>query len=161
TSGAMMDDTSPKQSLAPAAAGLSRTMQAPGQIGAVTVISGFKLSCALFGAGSQASGPAAYENVQIGDLIKAPTSNTMAFGFVDSFARRDQSEGSGRGIAIAKMELLGEIVNQTDGKPATFNRGISVYPTLGAPVFAASPADLERIYSKPNSPSLPIGALHQ
>jgi DNA helicase HerA-like ATPase len=157
----MMDDTSPRQDLPRAAADVSVTSQVPGQIGMVTVVSGFKLSCALFGAGSQPGNQAAYERVQIGDLIKVPTSTTTAFGFVDSLALKDPTGGSGRGIAIAEVELLGEIIARTDGKPAVFSRGISVYPTLGAAVFQASPHDLDCVYSKPNTPSLPIGVLHQ
>ncbi len=155
-----MDDTSPRQDLPRTAAGVS-TAATPAQIGMVTVVSGFKLSCALFGGGSQPGGQAAYENVQIGDLIKVPTPTTTAFGFVDSLALRDPSGGNGRGTAIAEVELLGEIIPRTDGKPPAFSRGISVYPTLGAAVYQSSPHDLDCIYSKPNSPSLPIGVLHQ
>src|SRR5690348_17248664 len=131
-----MDDTSPRQGLPQASTGVSARTHAPGQIGAVTVVSGFKLSCALFGAGAQAGGQAAYERVQIGDLIKVPTSGTTSFGFVDSLALKEQS-GGGRLIATAEVELLGEILAVTDGKPASFARGISVYPVLGAPVFQA------------------------
>ena len=156
-----MDDTSPRQDLPRTANGQSTGTQTPGHIGMVTVVSGFKLSLALFGAGSQPGGQAAYEHVQIGDLIKVPTPSTVAFGFVDSLALKDPTGGSGRGIAIAEVELLGEIITRKDGKPPVFNRGISVYPTLGAPVFQASATDLDCIYSKPSSPSLPIGVLHQ
>ncbi len=156
-----MDDTSPRQDLPHPAADVSIATRALGQIGMVTVVSGFKLSCALFGAGSQPGNQAAYEHVQIGDLIKVPTSTTTAFGFVDSLALKDPTGGSGRGVAIAEVELLGEIIARTDGKPVVFSRGISVYPTLGAAVFPASPHDLDCIYSKPNTPSLPIGVLHQ
>ena len=156
-----MDDTSPRPDLPNASMGRSAATHAPGQIGMVTVVSGFKLSCSLFGADGQAGNRAAYEHVQIGDLIKVPTSTTTSFGFVDSLALKDPSGGSGRGIAIAEVELLGELVARTDGKPPSFSRGISVYPVLGAAVFPASPADLDSIYSKPNSPSLPIGVLHQ
>ena len=156
-----MDDTSPRQNLPAADAGSSPAAQPPGHIGIVTVVSGFKLSCMLFGAGSQAGDQAAYEHVQIGDLIKVPTATTIAFGFVDSLALKDPAGGIGRGIAIAEVELLGEIVKRNDGKPPSFTRGISVYPVLGASVLLASTHDLDCIYSKPNSPSLPIGVLHQ
>ena len=155
-----MDDTSPRQELTQASTGQSAKMQGPGQIGAVTVVSGFKLSCALFGAEAQAGSHAAYERVQIGDLVKVPTSTTISFGFVDSLALKDRS-GGGRAVAVAEVELLGEMAARADGAPPSFARGISVYPVLGAPVYAASPADLESIYSKPNTPSLPIGVLHQ
>jgi uncharacterized protein len=156
----MMDDTSPRNELLQGSAELSAGTQAPGPIGMVTVVSGFKLSCVLFGAEAQSGSQAAYERVQIGDLIKVPTSTTTSFGFVDSLALKDPSGAGGRGLAVAEVELLGEIIART-GKPASFSRGISVYPVLGAPVFQASPADLDSIYSKPTSPSLPIGVLHQ
>ncbi|MGH7124120.1 MAG: ATP-binding protein [Stellaceae bacterium] len=157
----MMDDTSPRQDLSTASTGLSSAANAPGRIGMVTVVSGFKLSCMLFGAGAQTGVQPAYEHVQIGDLIKVPTAATIAFGFVDSLALKDPAGGTGRGIATAEVELLGEIATRTDGKPPSFTRGISVYPVLGAAVFQASPNDLDCIYRKPDSPSLPIGALHQ
>ena len=156
-----MDDTSPRQDLPTTSTGLSSAAHPPGHIGMVTVVSGFKLSCMLFGAGTQTGDHAAYEHLQIGDLIKVPTATTIAFGFVDSLALKDPSGGTGRGIAIAEVELLGEIVKRNDGKPPSFTRGISVYPVLGAAVFQASPHDLDCVYSKPNSPSLPIGVLHQ
>ena len=153
-----MDDTSPRKDLQ---RGFMRSAaaRAPGQIGMVTVVSGFKLSCVLFGTDAQGGSQAAYERVQIGDLIKVPTSTTTSFGFVDSLALENPS-GS-HGVAVAQVELLGELVARADGKPAAFSRGISVYPVLGAPVFLASAADLDCIYSKPGVPSLTIGVLHQ
>ncbi len=152
-----MDDTSPRQQVPPASTD-SSLARAPGQIGMVTVVSGFKLSCVLFGPEAQSA--AGYERLQIGDLIKVPTATTTAFGFVDSMALKE-APSSGRRIAEVEVELLGEIVNRNDGKPATFSRGISVYPVLGAAVFQASPHDLDCIYSKPTAASLPIGVLHQ
>ena len=155
-----MDDTAPRTDLPRASVGESTATHPPGRIGKVTVVSGFKLSCVLFGADAQTGIQAAYERVQIGDLIKVPTSTTTAFGFVDSLALQD-SRDDGKSVAVAAVELLGEVIARSDGKPASFTRGISVYPVLGAPVFLAAPKDLDSIYTKPSSPSLPIGVLHQ
>src|SRR5215470_4109692 len=125
-----MDDTSPRREPPQASMGLSTRSRASGQIGTVTVVSGFKLACALFGTGAQTGSQAAYERVQIGDLIKVPTSTTTAFGFVDSLALKDPSSGNGQAVAIAEVELLGEIAAGANGKPPLFSRGISVYPVL-------------------------------
>ena len=119
-----MDDTSPRQGLTQASTGLSARTHAPGQIGAVTVVSGFKLSCALFGADAQSGSPAAYERVQIGDLIKVPTSTTTSFGsgavFVapprhrcsgsrgprsSAHARKPQLDPDPRRIKLLKVQL--------------------------------------------------------
>ena len=155
-----MDDASPRPKLPETSTGSLARSHAAGQIGTVTVVSGFKLSCTLFGGEGRSDSQAAYERVQIGDLIKVPTSSTTSFGFVDSLALKEAS-GGGRAVATAEVELLGEMATRADGKPASFARGISVYPVLNAAVFPASPSDLETIYSKPDTPSLPIGALHQ
>lgn len=132
------------------------------RIGIVATVSGFKLSCILFGTETKGLTGAAYERVQIGALIGIPTSSTIAFGFVDSLALQTPStKGTSESVAIAEVELLGELVGRgRRGKPV-FSRGISVYPVLGTPVFIASADDLALIYAKPTTASLPIGSLHQ
>jgi uncharacterized protein len=127
----------------------------PGQIGVVAAVSSFKISCLLFldagddnGAGTRA---------QIGSLLKVPTARSAAFGFVATLALENAAaEGP---TAIAEIDLLGEIMNG-DGMPR-FSRGISIYPVLGSPVFAATADDIALIYAKPSTWTLAIGSLHQ
>lgn len=136
--------------------------RAADQIGMVTAVSGFKLTCALFGADAASGSTAAFERVQIGALIKIPTPTTTAFGFVDNLALQNHAlAASAQNLAVADIELLGELIAPASGGPPVFSRGISVYPVLGAPAFPASPDDLARIYAKPNTWTLPIGTLHQ
>jgi hypothetical protein len=133
--------------------------RAPAQIGVVTAISGFKLSCLL-------SNTDAYgvdrSNPTVGSLIKIPTKNSIAFGFIESLALGNGvAQVSGRGEAIANVDLLGEtITNERAGQP-TFSRGISVYPVLGAPVLMATSDDIALIYAKSNAWALNIGSLYQ
>jgi len=132
-----------------------------GQVGMVAAVSGFKLTCVLFGAGESKASIADYERVQIGALIKMPTPSTLAFGFIDSLVLHNpSSDDGGQNLAMAEVELLGELAVNGSGA-AVFARGISVYPVLGSAVFPASADDLASIYAKPNSWSLPIGSLHQ
>ena len=156
-----MDDTAITKDLAGAAA-RSEEGASQAQIGMVTLVSGFKISCALFGTDGRAASRGVLERVQIGALIKVPTAKTIAFGFVDSLALQNPAgNATGQGVAVADIELLGELVPPRPGMPPVFSRGISVYPVLGAPVFMATADDLARVYSKPNSPSLAIGSLYQ
>ena len=156
-----MDDTAVTNDIAGAAA-RSEESTSQAQIGMVTLVSGFKISCALFGTDGRAASRGVLERVQIGALIKVPTAKTIAFGFVDSLALQNPAgNATGQGVAVADIELLGELVPPRPGKPPVFSRGISVYPVLGAPAFMASADDLTRIYSKPNTPSLAIGSLYQ
>jgi DNA helicase HerA-like ATPase len=132
---------------------------APRSIGRVSTVSGFKLSCVLVAAGT---GIEAYEHLQIGTLVKIPTASTIAFGFIESLAMQSGTAAQGgHDAAMADIELLGELVARGEGGWATFTRGISVYPTLGAPLFQATTDDLALIYDKPNSWTLAIGTLHQ
>src|SRR5579863_3616946 len=136
------------------------SVRLPGQIGIVAAVSGFKLSCALFGAEASTIG-AAFERVQIGALIRIPTATTVAFGFVHSLnLRNPDAEHPEECIATAEVELLGELAARANGN-VKFSRGLSVYPVLGAPVFAATTEDLALIYVKPDVPALPIGTLYQ
>ncbi len=131
---------------------------APRVIGRVSTVSGFKLSCVL-NAASSGSDP--YGHLQIGALVKIPTASTIAFGFIESLAMQQATAPGGQDRALADVELLGELVARGDKGWAVFTRGISIYPTLGAPMFEATSEDLALIYDKPNSWTLEIGTLHQ
>ena len=148
----MMDGS---ERIAAAEAALGRpAVRLPGQIGIIIAVSGFKLSCLLFGgAGAKDAG---YGGVQIGALVKVPTASSAAYGFVAtlSFADPTQAEPT----AIAEVDLLGETLG---GARGGFARGISVYPVLGSPLFAATSEDIALIYAKPNTWTLAIGSLHQ
>jgi DNA helicase HerA-like ATPase len=125
----------------------------PGQIGIITSVSGFKVSCLIFGdAASLAAG-------QIGALVKVPTVSSMAYGFIASLTLEDPSSDSR--TAIAEIDLLGEHTGKRGDKSSHFTRGISVYPVLGAPVLLSTADDVGLIYAKPDSWVLPIGSLYQ
>ena len=140
----------------------SRAPRDAAQIGIVTAVSGSKLSFALLNSALASAGQADYERAQVGALVKISTPSTAAFGFIESIAfQRAPTGGSPDSLAIAHVELLGELAARaSDGSPK-FSRGISVYPALAASVFMASPDDLTLIYAKPKAWTVPIGSLYQ
>lgn len=134
----------------------------PIQIGRVSAISGFKLTCTLFDRAVAAVTAQAFTKMQIGALIRIPTPTTVAFGFINALSLRHESvQQTEREFAIAEVELLGELHAPQPGARPVFARGISIYPTLGAAIFPATTEDLGFIYDKPNSWTLAIGTLHQ
>ena len=153
-----------KKALAPAAAREPSVRVAAqiaaGQIGAVTDVSGFRISCRLF-SGTVGS-DVAYKAGQIGALIKIATPTTMAFGFIDRLAfdapSRDMKGGE---HARAEIDLLGEMKADAVSGQLVFSRGITIYPVLDAPAFEASEDDMSLIYGKPDAATLAIGSLHQ
>jgi len=132
------------------------------QIGVVTAVTGFKLSCLLQGPAAPSQGAAAYGVAQIGSLVKIPTPNAMAFGFIETLTLHQRAtDGHAQRAATAEIDLLGELAVPSPGEPPVFSRGISTYPVLGSAAYAATERDLARIYAKPNTSTLPIGVLHQ
>jgi DNA helicase HerA-like ATPase len=86
----------------------------------------------------------------------------MAFGFIDSLELLHAADGDpSTAMAIAQIDLLGELISSRPGKPPSFARGISVFPVLGAPLFVATPDDLSLIYARPDTWTMVIGSLYQ
>jgi hypothetical protein len=148
--------TLPAPSDAPAAAPQQQ------RIGVITAVSGFKLTCLLQGPTAPSQGSAAYGVAQIGSLVKIPTSNAMAFGFIETLTLHQRAtDSTPQRAATAEIELLGELSVPAPGAAPAFSRGVSTYPVLGSPAYAATERDLARIYAKPQTSTLPIGVLHQ
>src|SRR5579864_7698273 len=99
----------------------------PGQIGIVISVSGFKLTCLLFGESAHGANDAAYASAQIGTLVKVPTPRSVAYGFLASL-EFEQAAGD-QPMAMAVVDLLGEATSNREGK-TSFARGISLYPVL-------------------------------
>ncbi len=130
-------------------------------IGRIISISGYRCTFLL----AERRGPdaelSAYREAQIGSIVKIVTEKgTATFGFIDS-VKLQITSGNGSGHAVAEIELFGEIHGIGGDKPLQFTRGVSVYPVLGAPVSAATHADMAVIYAKPDSWHLEIGRLYQ
>lgn len=86
-----------------------------------------------------------------------------AFAIVSSLeAPSPLSPDDPRELWLAEIELMGEAQAAPEGGLGRFRRGLSRYPALGAPVYKASRADLDRAYSlSKNESAIDIGRLHQ
>src|SRR5262249_34507650 len=62
-------------------------------------------------------------------------------------------------IAVASVDLLGEILNATD--KAKFQRGVTHYPTIGDAVELISSQELRTIYAPSGSDQIDVGTLQQ
>jgi DNA helicase HerA-like ATPase len=142
-----------------AAAPRSASELANCRLGIVTAVSGFRLSCLL--AVPEQMGNAAYGAAQIGAIVQVPTLRSTAFGFIGSLTLHHAgTEGTVQSFAVAEIDLLGEVTVDIAGE-RRFARGVSAFPVLGDPVYAAADADLSLIYARPNAWNLAIGSIHQ
>ncbi len=114
--------------------------------------------------GTEISDSASLNDIQIGALVKIPTSKSHAYGIITSLSMSEPKAGllTGTETRMVRIDLLGEAMhNQTQNGKIKFLRGISVYPALGGDVHLASNEDLAQIYARPSEPSVRIGAIHQ
>jgi DNA helicase HerA-like ATPase len=144
----------------PPAPDASKPVHAKG-VGYVIAMEGSKLMAALTQPEEAGERGAPLEGLQIGTIIKVPSRRGFVFGLVTALSMREAGIDRARDeYRIAKIDLLGEAVVAEGGK-LRFQRGVSIYPSLWAPVQVASNEDLSQIYARPNEPCIRIGAIHQ
>ena len=95
-------------------------------------------------------------SIRIGSMIKVRSADLDVVGTI-SAAELDSSGCVAR-VALS-VDLLGEIVISAQG-PTQFHRGVSCYPIPGAPVRAATGADLTAVYTRPFGSNVSIGSLY-
>jgi DNA helicase HerA-like ATPase len=140
----------------------------PIRIGHVISVAGSKVSAILNHAemnGSNKPGqPGGTRSaVQVGAITRIHTGQSTVFGMISSMRTENPSFPP---VADEKrffeMELLGEaMLDVASGKELTFQRGVSVYPGLGAEIYAATRDDLGRVYARPTTDNVRIGSIHQ
>jgi hypothetical protein len=120
------------------------------RIGRVISVSGATISCIVDdGQNSDA--------IQFGALVKVPAKDAEVFGLIDNLRTElAASGGNGGERRLFDIELLGETVNG-----GHFERGVSIYPALDAPVTLASGGDLGRVYARPGVDTIRVGTIHQ
>ena len=141
------------------------------KIGYVVSVSGAKVRGILAvpnGAAENGHGPEDARLAQIGTLVKIPMPNSMAFGLVSALEVRDPSgPPNGHDSRVIEIDLFGE---STSGgvqpgfggaSAIDFQRGISVYPSLGDEIHGTTSAELAQIYRRPTGANVCMGTLHQ
>lgn len=119
------------------------------RIGRVVAVSGARISGVIEADRSSAA-------VQFGALVKLPAAGGgEVFGLINDL-RTEIPSGGGPERRLFDIELLGETLR---GGP--FERGVSVYPPLGAPIHVAIGSDLARVYARPGVDTIRIGTIHQ
>lgn len=97
-----------------------------------------------------------------GSLVKLYTQTSTVYGIVTGLSIPAPSiSHDTQEIMLAELDLVGECALDEHGKERAFRRGVSAHPTLDAPLFAATPRDLERVFSSSGKAKIKIGTLHE
>src|SRR5262249_210361 len=101
-------------------------------------------------------------SLQVGCVVKVPTKNSVAFGMVNALSiAKPAKNGEQTESRFLELELVGESVAVGTGKGANMRRGVSTYPILGSPVYAATQADLRFVFVRDGPQSARIGSIQQ
>lgn len=101
-------------------------------------------------------------SLQVGCVIKVPTKNSVAFGMVNALSiAKPAKNGEAAETRFLELELVGESVAVGTGRGSNMRRGVSTYPVLGSPVYAATQADLRFVYVRDGPQSARIGSIQQ
>ena len=96
---------------------------------------------------------------EMGTLLAIDTNNTVVLAIVSALSVPVPAQRDGESeIWIAELGLVGELWR---GTPMTFNRGVTVYPTLGDRVRVASKGELEFAFCGDTSSSVRVGCIRQ
>lgn len=99
--------------------------------------------------------------VQIGTILKVVTSKSTVVAMVSSLkVGVSDNEGMAESC-IANLNILGEITTNPTTQEAKFFRGVRSFPVIGEAVYDMSPADLQIIFNKENTPCIEVGRLQQ
>ncbi len=138
------------------------------KVGHIVSVSGAQITGSLVSVGPDAESAAQLnEAVQIGALVKMPTPRSVAFGIVSALSTGNPSPSPSLGEQwVVEIDLFGEylLAEDKDSEMAgSFDllRGVSIYPGLGEPIFAATSEELQQIYKRPRASNVRIGTLHQ
>jgi hypothetical protein len=104
----------------------------------------------------------ANERPEMGTLLAIDTANTVVMAIVSALSVPVPAQREGENeLWIAELGLVGELWKAIDGRPTSFNRGVSVYPALGDRVRVASREELEQAFCGDLGRSVRIGCIRQ
>jgi DNA helicase HerA-like ATPase len=123
-------------------------------IGRVVSIRGAVIWGALF---DDADGTTA-RAARMGALVSMRGPDSRVFGIVNGL-QREQQGGNQAERTVFEIQVLGEIANTVPESAAGFQRGVSSYPPLDAPVTTVTLRDLAKVYARPRMSNVHVGRL--
>ncbi|HEX6143191.1 MAG TPA: DUF87 domain-containing protein [Geminicoccaceae bacterium] len=94
---------------------------------------------------------------RMGALVSMRGPDSRVFGIVNALERDQQSGGKENERTIFEIQVLGEISSRSPD--AGFQRGVSSYPPLDAPITTVTLKDLAKVYARPRTSCVHVGRL--
>jgi hypothetical protein len=99
---------------------------------------------------------------EMGTLLAIDTANTIVLAIVSALNVPVPAQREGEAeIWIAELGLVGELKKAKDGRAESFNRGVTVYPSLGDRTRVASKSELQIAFCGDTTSSVRVGCIRQ
>ncbi len=102
-----------------------------------------------------------HERPEIGTLLALDTPTTVVLAIVSALSVPVPAQGTENEICIAEIGLVGELTKDASGRSVSFNRGTTLYPSLGDRVRFATKHELELTYAANDANAVRIGSIRQ
>lgn len=130
-------------------------------IGRIVSVTGSKAIVLLDTSGAQST-TNPLQRPEMGTLLAIDTENTIVLAIVSALNVPVPAQREGEmEIWIAELGLVGELKKGPDGKPEIFNRGVTVYPSLGDRTRVAVKSELQIAFCGDMSRSVRVGCIRQ
>lgn len=134
--------------------------QSDGSIGRIVSVTGSK-AIVLLDSGHDVR-DAQSLRPEMGTLLAIDTAHTAVLAIVSALSVPVPAQREGdTEVWIAELGLVGELWKAAEGKAATFNRGVTVYPGLGDRTRIASKPELELAFCGDADRSVRVGCIRQ
>jgi len=130
-------------------------------IGRIVSVNGSK-AVVLLDAAHDASRRGPEHRPEMGTLLAIEQANTVVLAIVSALSVPVPAQREGEAeLWIAELGLVGELWKDAGGRPESFNRGVTIYPSLGDRVRVASRAELEMAFCGNLAGTVRVGSLRQ
>jgi DNA helicase HerA-like ATPase len=102
-----------------------------------------------------------HERPEMGTLLALDTPTTVVLAIVSALSVPVPAQGTENEICIAEIGLVGELTKDASGHSVSFNRGTTLYPSLGDRVRFATKHELELTYAANDGNAVRIGSIRQ
>ena len=148
-----------KGAAAPTADAFDSAFQTKPKIGSVVSVTG---SHALILLDRDSKDEGRELRAQLGAIMSIDAGDSVVLGLVSAMSVPSPShDDPSQSIRLVEIELIGEFSKPTINAPARFNRGVSVYPSLGDSVHIATRDELTALFSINGVSSVRIGVVKQ
>ncbi len=130
-------------------------------IGRIVSVTGSKAIVLLDG-GNASRDRSSDNRPEMGTLLAIDTGRTTVVAIVSALSVPVPSQREGEGeVWIAELGLVGELGSPNPNGTASFNRGVSAYPSLGDRVRIAQKPELEATFCGDSCAMVRVGTLRQ